>query len=83
MRREHLEAWAEQTTASFAVRLFPGGHFYIAAEPGGVSGGAGGGPGAGVLKPGEVHVWLVRLEGETAACGGNARTRRCAPFWRR
>jgi surfactin synthase thioesterase subunit/glycosyltransferase involved in cell wall biosynthesis len=27
--REHLEAWAEQTTASFAVRLFPGGHFYI------------------------------------------------------
>jgi surfactin synthase thioesterase subunit/glycosyltransferase involved in cell wall biosynthesis len=29
VRREHLEAWAEQTTASFAVRLFPGGHFYI------------------------------------------------------
>jgi surfactin synthase thioesterase subunit len=28
VRREHLEAWAEQTTASFAVRLFPGGHFY-------------------------------------------------------
>jgi surfactin synthase thioesterase subunit len=27
--REHLEAWAEQTTASFAVRLFPGGHFYM------------------------------------------------------
>jgi surfactin synthase thioesterase subunit/glycosyltransferase involved in cell wall biosynthesis len=29
VRREHLEAWAEQTTASFAVRLFPGGHFYM------------------------------------------------------
>jgi surfactin synthase thioesterase subunit/glycosyltransferase involved in cell wall biosynthesis len=29
VRREYLEAWAEQTTASFAVRLFPGGHFYI------------------------------------------------------
>jgi len=29
VRREHLEAWAEQTTASFAVRLFPGGHFYL------------------------------------------------------
>jgi surfactin synthase thioesterase subunit/glycosyltransferase involved in cell wall biosynthesis len=29
VRRKHLEAWAEQTTASFAVRLFPGGHFYI------------------------------------------------------
>jgi medium-chain acyl-[acyl-carrier-protein] hydrolase len=29
VRREHLEAWAEQTTASFAVRLFSGGHFYI------------------------------------------------------
>jgi surfactin synthase thioesterase subunit/glycosyltransferase involved in cell wall biosynthesis len=28
VRLEHLEAWAEQTTASFAVRLFPGGHFY-------------------------------------------------------
>ena len=27
--REHLEAWAEQTTASFEVRLFPGGHFYM------------------------------------------------------
>jgi medium-chain acyl-[acyl-carrier-protein] hydrolase len=25
----HLEAWREQTTASFAVRLFPGGHFYL------------------------------------------------------
>ncbi|HMD71349.1 MAG TPA: thioesterase domain-containing protein [Bryobacteraceae bacterium] len=29
VRREHLEAWAEQTTASFAMRLFPGGHFYM------------------------------------------------------
>jgi surfactin synthase thioesterase subunit/glycosyltransferase involved in cell wall biosynthesis len=26
--REHLEAWGEETTGSFAVRLFPGGHFY-------------------------------------------------------
>jgi len=25
----HLEGWREQTTASFAVRLFPGGHFYL------------------------------------------------------
>jgi surfactin synthase thioesterase subunit/glycosyltransferase involved in cell wall biosynthesis len=25
----HLEAWAAQTTSSFAVRLFPGGHFYL------------------------------------------------------
>jgi medium-chain acyl-[acyl-carrier-protein] hydrolase len=29
VRRDHLEAWAEQTTASFAVRIFPGGHFYL------------------------------------------------------
>ena len=27
--RAHLEGWGEQTTASFAVRLFPGGHFYL------------------------------------------------------
>jgi len=27
--REHLEAWAAETTASFAVRRFPGGHFYL------------------------------------------------------
>ncbi len=26
---EHLEAWGRQTTASFAVRRFPGGHFYF------------------------------------------------------
>ena len=29
VRREHVEAWAEQTTASFAIRVFPGGHFYM------------------------------------------------------
>lgn len=29
IRREHLEGWGEQTTASFAVRVFPGGHFYL------------------------------------------------------
>jgi surfactin synthase thioesterase subunit/glycosyltransferase involved in cell wall biosynthesis len=29
IRREHLEAWGEQTTDSFAVRVFPGGHFYL------------------------------------------------------
>jgi surfactin synthase thioesterase subunit/glycosyltransferase involved in cell wall biosynthesis len=35
VRREHLDGWAEQTTASFAVRVFPGGHFYLttAREP--------------------------------------------------
>ncbi len=27
--REQLHAWSEQSTASFAVRLFPGGHFYL------------------------------------------------------
>jgi medium-chain acyl-[acyl-carrier-protein] hydrolase len=27
--REHLEAWALQTSASFGLRLFPGGHFYL------------------------------------------------------
>ncbi len=26
---EHLEAWQQQTTASFAVQFFPGGHFYL------------------------------------------------------
>jgi surfactin synthase thioesterase subunit/glycosyltransferase involved in cell wall biosynthesis len=25
----HLEAWANETTSSFAVRHFPGGHFYL------------------------------------------------------
>ncbi len=35
VRREHLEGWAEQTTGSFAVRVFPGGHFFLntAREP--------------------------------------------------
>jgi surfactin synthase thioesterase subunit len=28
VRREHLDGWREQTTASFVVRVFPGGHFY-------------------------------------------------------
>ena len=28
VRLEHLEAWADQTAASFGVRLFAGGHFY-------------------------------------------------------
>jgi surfactin synthase thioesterase subunit/glycosyltransferase involved in cell wall biosynthesis len=28
IRREHLDAWSEQTTASFSVHQFPGGHFY-------------------------------------------------------
>jgi surfactin synthase thioesterase subunit/glycosyltransferase involved in cell wall biosynthesis len=28
VRREHLDAWRDQTTGSFAVRIFPGGHFY-------------------------------------------------------
>jgi len=27
--REHLEAWAAQTTASFRLRIFPGGHFFF------------------------------------------------------
>jgi surfactin synthase thioesterase subunit/glycosyltransferase involved in cell wall biosynthesis len=29
IRREHLEGWCEQTTGSFAMREFPGGHFYL------------------------------------------------------
>jgi surfactin synthase thioesterase subunit/glycosyltransferase involved in cell wall biosynthesis len=29
IRRDHLEGWGEQTTSSFAVREFPGGHFYL------------------------------------------------------
>ncbi len=28
VRGEHLDGWREQTTAAFAVRVFPGGHFY-------------------------------------------------------
>jgi surfactin synthase thioesterase subunit len=27
--RWHLETWAEQTTKSFAVEMFPGGHFFL------------------------------------------------------
>jgi len=27
--RAHLQAWALETTASFAMRIFPGGHFYL------------------------------------------------------
>ena len=33
IRREHLDGWHEQTTSSFAVRLFPGGHFYLQSCP--------------------------------------------------
>ncbi len=29
VRRNHLEAWAEQTQASFGLRLYPGGHFFL------------------------------------------------------
>jgi surfactin synthase thioesterase subunit len=29
IRQEHLEGWREQTTGSFAVRTFAGGHFYL------------------------------------------------------
>jgi len=29
IRPEHLEGWRDETTASFAVRFFPGGHFYF------------------------------------------------------
>ena len=32
IRAEHLEGWRAQTTGSFAVRLFPGGHFYLNSE---------------------------------------------------
>ncbi len=28
VRREHLEAWARQTTSTFGLRMFPGGHFF-------------------------------------------------------
>jgi medium-chain acyl-[acyl-carrier-protein] hydrolase len=27
--REHLEAWREQTRASFSLKMFPGDHFFI------------------------------------------------------
>ncbi|MFN7993758.1 MAG: thioesterase domain-containing protein [Bryobacteraceae bacterium] len=29
VRREHLEAWARQTTLTFELRMFPGGHFFL------------------------------------------------------
>jgi surfactin synthase thioesterase subunit/glycosyltransferase involved in cell wall biosynthesis len=29
VHRQHLEGWAAETTANFAVRVFPGGHFYL------------------------------------------------------
>ncbi len=27
--REHLEAWAKETSGDFSLRMFPGGHFFI------------------------------------------------------
>jgi medium-chain acyl-[acyl-carrier-protein] hydrolase len=33
VRQEHLQAWAEQTTAAFKLRIFPGGHFYLRQAP--------------------------------------------------
>jgi medium-chain acyl-[acyl-carrier-protein] hydrolase len=30
--RKHLEAWGRQTTSSFALRMFPGGHFFLQSE---------------------------------------------------
>jgi surfactin synthase thioesterase subunit/glycosyltransferase involved in cell wall biosynthesis len=33
IRREHLERWRAETTGSFAVRLFRGGHFYLRENP--------------------------------------------------
>jgi surfactin synthase thioesterase subunit/glycosyltransferase involved in cell wall biosynthesis len=32
IRREQMEAWREQTTSSFSLRMFPGGHFFIHTE---------------------------------------------------
>jgi medium-chain acyl-[acyl-carrier-protein] hydrolase len=29
VHREHLDGWAVETTGTFAVRVFPGGHFYL------------------------------------------------------
>jgi surfactin synthase thioesterase subunit/glycosyltransferase involved in cell wall biosynthesis len=29
VRPEHLEAWSKQTTNAFALRTFPGGHFFV------------------------------------------------------
>jgi surfactin synthase thioesterase subunit len=33
IQHEQLEAWAEQTSRSFQVRIFPGGHFYLTGSP--------------------------------------------------
>jgi surfactin synthase thioesterase subunit len=33
VRPEHVEAWREQTTRSFELRLLPGGHFLPAEAP--------------------------------------------------
>ena len=59
VRREHLEAWAEQTTASFAVRVFPGGHFYLTKARGAFLRAL---EGTWHVNPGEIHVWRVRLD---------------------
>ncbi len=32
VHREHLEAWREQTTAGFRLRMFPGGHFFMESD---------------------------------------------------
>jgi surfactin synthase thioesterase subunit/glycosyltransferase involved in cell wall biosynthesis len=32
IKREHLEGWARQTSSSFELRLFPGGHFFVNTE---------------------------------------------------
>jgi medium-chain acyl-[acyl-carrier-protein] hydrolase len=32
VRREHLEAWREQTTSSFLLHMFPGDHFFLNTE---------------------------------------------------
>jgi surfactin synthase thioesterase subunit len=29
VRREHLETWRSETTAEFALRMLPGGHFFL------------------------------------------------------
>jgi|SRR5215213_2450839 len=32
VKREHVEAWREQTTGAFAVRMLPGDHFFLQKE---------------------------------------------------
>ncbi|MFE5792305.1 thioesterase II family protein [Streptomyces sp. NPDC056503] len=34
VNREEAESWAEHTASTFAVRTFPGGHFYLSEHPG-------------------------------------------------